>query len=152
MAALPLLVVGGIALMAMAGRRRRGAKTDEMPELAPYEPQDECDPLDPSTWGNGMLCAPWEGRWVAVPEWAPPPAETPTEEWPCARYYNGYCIEVWDGLRGSMAVGPAHAYKWRITTPDGVEVEEYAPLAIWSYFDTPYEALADAYAYVDEEL
>ncbi len=31
-------------------------------------PQDECDPLDPSGWGSGNVCAIQDGRWVRVPE------------------------------------------------------------------------------------
>jgi len=31
-------------------------------------PQDECDPLDPSTWGPGNVCVLEGGRWKAVPE------------------------------------------------------------------------------------
>ncbi len=30
-------------------------------------PQDECDPLDPSTWGTGYVCVIEGGRWLTVP-------------------------------------------------------------------------------------
>jgi hypothetical protein len=43
----------------------------------PPSPQDECDPLDPTTWGAGNICFHDGTRWKRVPEAAPPPA---TEE------------------------------------------------------------------------
>ena len=149
----PILLVG--AALMFAGRRRRSEPQWTRPESWPaedYTPQDECDPLDPSTWGEGWLCVDWEGRWITVPAAAPPPASTQQASgWPCPRLYNGYCIEIWDRMEGvgPMAMAPPHAWAWRISTQEGQVVDESKSWNPWGDFRNRWSALNGAYAYID---
>jgi hypothetical protein len=47
----------------LAGKK----KAPEKPP-PPITPQDECDPLDPDSWGTGNICAHDGSRWVREPE------------------------------------------------------------------------------------
>lgn len=148
---IPLVLIGGAVLYIVSSGKRR-SKGGGVPVLQP-ELQNECDPLDPSTWGPGCVCVPWEGRWVLVPEARKPPGGSQAATgWPCPRPYRGYCIEVWDALDGVVAAtAPSTAWRWRVLTTDGKEIERGKGLSLYGY-STAWEALEAAYTYVDDVL
>ncbi len=86
-ALLGICVVGA----ALLGTRKRDENDDvEIVENAIGATElDECDPLDPESWGEGYLCIQRGARWIAVKK-----AEKATLNWPCHRPYRGYCIDI----------------------------------------------------------